>query len=65
MALMMYTLLVFHSQPEMDLEIYTNNDIYHIRGLRVTSEVSPEVYYFNSNQELKQFISKVTSNQIK
>lgn len=65
LALLMYTLLVLHSQPETDLEIYTTNDIYYIKGLRVTSEVSPEVYYFNTNQELKQFISKVTSKQTK
>lgn len=65
LALLIYTLLVLHSQPETDLEIYTTNDIYYIKGLTITRENSNEGYIFNTPSDLKVFIAELTSKQIK
>lgn len=44
-----------------DLEIYTDKNIYYIKGLTVSSEASNVTLTFKNKKQLKDFISDVTS----
>jgi hypothetical protein len=46
-----------------DLEIYTKDNIYYIRGLTVSNEVDATVITFSSGEELKEYISNLTANK--
>ena len=46
---------------DTDLEIYTTEDIYYINGLTLTSESDEVDTTFRDNEELKIFLSDLTS----
>ena len=64
LALLVCILIEFNLGPKTDLEIYTQDDIYYINGLEVTTEATGEVIFFGCNQELKHFIADLTANNV-
>lgn len=48
-----------------DLEIYTRDNIYYIRGLTVKNEVDGAEKRFKTKEELKEYISNLTAKQWK
>lgn len=50
---------------ETDLEIYTKDNVYQIKGLRVSDEYEIGITDFDNKQGLKEFISEVTANDNK
>lgn len=46
-----------------DLEIYTRDNIYYIKGLTVTNEVDGAEKRFKTKEELKKYISNLTAKE--
>lgn len=53
----------FGIKNKPDLEIYTRDNIYYIRGLAVTNEVDGAEKRFKTKEELKQYISNLTAKE--
>lgn len=60
---MCFYVIFFRSKStnKYDLEIYTVSNIYYINGLTVTNEVNDDILIFKDMENLKEYISNVTS----
>lgn len=50
---------------DTDLEIYTKENIYYVRGLSVANEVSQELVLFKNKEGLKKYLSAKTAEDSK
>ena len=55
------TYIIGYNDNKTDLEIYTSDNIYYIKGLKVSEEKEFTVTEFKDKQSLKDFISEVTA----
>lgn len=51
--------------PTIEIEVYTEQDIYYIKGNRVTSESGRIDSTFGNKRKLKEFVSKLTVKDLK
>ena len=56
--------ILTHDEPKTDLEIYTYDNIYYINDLTVTTENFNFKIVFKDQEQLKEYISNVTSSEI-
>lgn len=52
------------NKPNIDLEIYTQNEIYYINNLTVSFEKRNEIIIFKNTLDLKKFMSNETAKNV-
>lgn len=64
LSLLNVSLIIFIGEDSTDIEIYTEKNIYYIKGLTVTNEANDKKIKFAKRVDLKNYISKVTANDL-
>lgn len=64
LSLLNVSLIIFIGEDSTDIEIYTEKNIYYIKGLTVTNEANDKKIKFAQGIDLKNYISKVTANDL-